>query len=92
MLLFAPHYPWYIAWLVPFVTLLPSLTLFTYITGVFYLFTTPLADGSTTKQFLLNKILYAAVLLAFLLESTFRRWPIHRPLFFTNHSASKKTR
>ena len=92
MLLFAPHYPWYIAWLVPFVTLIPSLTLFTYITGVFYLFTTPLADGSTTKQFLLNKILYAAVLLAFLLESIFRRWPIHRPLFFTNHSASKKAR
>ncbi len=37
MLLFSPHYPWYVAWLVPFLVLVPSLTVATYIGGLFYL-------------------------------------------------------
>jgi len=81
MLLFSPHYPWYIAWLIPFIVLLPNLTVFTYICAMFYLCTTSLAVGHGPSQFLLNKILYGSVLLAFLIELLLSRWPIHRPLF-----------
>ena len=75
MLLFSPHYPWYVAWLIPFLVLVPSLTLMTYIGGLFYLCTTALAVGSGPKQYQLNVILYSSVLIAFLIEWTLRRLP-----------------
>ncbi len=81
MLLFSPHYPWYVAWLVPFFALVPDLTVFAYICGIFYMCTTALAVGSGPSQFLLNQILYGGVFVAFLLDVTLRRWPIHRPYF-----------
>lgn len=68
MLMFSPHYPWYVAWLVPFLLLTPSLTLFTYILGLFYMCTTALATGSGAPQFKLNEILYSAVAIAALVE------------------------
>jgi alpha-1,6-mannosyltransferase len=80
MLLFSPHYPWYVAWLLPFFALVPSLSLFAYTGGVFYMFTTALAVGSGPKEFLMNQILYSAVLAAFCAELLFRRWPVHRKL------------
>ena len=79
-LLYSPRYPWYVAWLVPFLALIPSLFAFTYICGVFYLCTTVLAVGYGPRQFQLNSILYSSVLLAFLLEAALRRWPIHHQL------------
>jgi hypothetical protein len=88
MLLFSPHYPWYIAWLIPFFTLMPNLTVFTYICSMFYLCTTALAVGSGPSQFLLNKILYGSVLLAFCIEMLLRRWPIHRTFFKRDHFLS----
>ncbi len=78
MLLFSPHYPWYIAWLVPFFTVLPDITAFAYICGLFYMCTTSLAVGSGPRQFLLNEILYGGVAFAFLLDILLRRWPMHR--------------
>ena len=45
MLLFSPHYPWYVAWLIPFLCLMPNLPMFAYIGGLFYLCTTELAVG-----------------------------------------------
>jgi alpha-1,6-mannosyltransferase len=63
MLLFSPHYPWYVVWLVPLFTLVPNLPLLTYLMAFFYLFTTALADPGP-KMFLLNKILYSAVALS----------------------------
>jgi glycosyltransferase A (GT-A) superfamily protein (DUF2064 family) len=57
MLLFSPHYPWYIVWLVPLLLLAPNLPLLAYVLGFFYLFTTQLADPGP-KMFLLNEILY----------------------------------
>ncbi len=81
MLLFSPHYPWYVAWLVPFLTLVPDLTVFAYVCGLFYMCTTALAVGAGPQQYLLNKILYSGVLTAFLLDVLLRRWPIHRPYF-----------
>ncbi len=80
-LLFSPHYPWYVAWLVPFFVLIPSLTVFTYACGLFYLCYTALATGYGAPQFKLNEILYGSVLIAFIVEMTLRRWPIHRHLF-----------
>jgi hypothetical protein len=73
MFLFSPHYPWYIVWLIPFFTLLPNLTILTYLMAFFYLFTTALADGSLDKMYLVNKILYGAVLLAFVVQVALRK-------------------
>jgi hypothetical protein len=77
MLLFSPHYPWYILWLVPFLTLRPSLTVLTYLTGFFYLYTTELAEPGP-KMFLANKYLYAMVLAAAIIEAVMRKWPVYR--------------
>jgi alpha-1,6-mannosyltransferase len=74
MLLFSPHYPWYIVWLIPFFTLVPSLPLLAYLMAFFYLFTTALADPGP-KMFLLNEILYSTVAIAFLLHLALRWWP-----------------
>jgi alpha-1,6-mannosyltransferase len=89
MLLFSPHYPWYIAWLIPFFTLMPNLTVFAYICGVFYLLTTAMAVGYGPQQFLLNKILYSTVLLALGIELLLRRWPIHRTLLRINQPGAQ---
>jgi hypothetical protein len=78
MLLFSPHYPWYIAWLIPFLVLVPNLTLLTYLGGLFYLCTTALAVGYGPQQYQLNEILYSALLLAFLIEVSIRRIPAVR--------------
>jgi len=76
MLLFSPHYPWYLAWLVPFFSVVPSLSAFAYFGGLFFMSSTSLAVGYGPKQYLLNKILYSVVLVAMLLEFLLRRWPL----------------
>jgi hypothetical protein len=68
MLLFSPHYPWYVAWLVPFLVFCPSLTVLAYVSGLFYLCTTALATGYGAPQFHLNEILYATVAVAAIIE------------------------
>ena len=73
MLLFSPHYPWYIAWLIPFFAVMPSLAGFAYILGFFYLYTTALAEPGP-KMFLANEILYALLAAAIVGELAFRRW------------------
>ena len=89
MLLFSPHYPWYIVWLIPLFTLVPNLPLLAYLMSFFYLFTTALADPGP-KMFLLNKILYSIVALAFVLHLALRRWPI--PLdFFRSGYAERRS-
>ncbi len=80
MFLFSPHYAWYIIWLVPFLTLVPNLTIFVYVTGFFYGYTTAFADPGP-KMILLNKYLYSAVFIAAIADIALRRWPIHRPYF-----------
>jgi hypothetical protein len=80
MLLFSPHYAWYILWLIPFFTLMPNLPILTYVLGFFYLYTTALAEPGP-KMFLANEILYAAVSIAALIQIFLWRWPIHRTLF-----------
>jgi hypothetical protein len=63
MLLFSPHYAWYIAWLVPLFALAPELPVMAYVLAFFYLFTTQLGEPGP-KMFLLNKILYGFVAVA----------------------------
>ncbi len=63
MLLFSPHYAWYVIWLVPFFTVLPVLPGITYVIGFFYLYTTALAAPGP-KMFLANEILYGILVVA----------------------------
>ena len=83
MLLFSPHYPWYVAWLVLFLVLTPRWTVATYVMGLFYLCTTELAVGYGPKQYQLNQRLYAAVAIAFIMEAAAfgipraRAWLLH---------------
>ena len=67
MLLFSPHYAWYIVWLIPFYTLLPNLPMLGYVTGFFYLYTTALGEPGP-KMFVANEILYGGTLLLALLS------------------------
>jgi alpha-1,6-mannosyltransferase len=78
MLLFSPHYPWYVLWLIPFMALVPNLPLVAYVVGLFYLLTTALADGTAPKMFLLNERLYECVLATFLLGWAVSRWRLAR--------------
>ena len=68
MLLFSPHYPWYVAWLVPFLVLMPRLTVMTYVMAMFYLCTTAMAVGYGPEQYRLNERLYGVVAVAFMIE------------------------
>ncbi len=72
MFLFSPHYAWYIIWLIPFFTLQPNLPTLTYLMAFFYLFTTALADGTLSKMFIVNKILYGAVGIAVVVQLALR--------------------
>ena len=80
MLLFSPHYAWYVAWLIPFLVLVPALPVFTYVCGLFYLCVTPYGAGTQQAQYAMNSILYSLVALAAVLEFLLRRWPMWRRL------------
>lgn len=88
MMLFSPHYAWYIIWLVPFFTLMPNLPILTYVLGFFYLYTTALAVPGP-KMFFANEILYASVFAAFIIQRALRHWPVHRTLFVQPKQASE---
>ena len=81
MLLFSPHYPWYVAWLCPFLVLIPSLPAMTYLGGLFYLCYTALAVGYGPQQYKLNEILYSAIVLSVVIELALRRIPQTRGWF-----------
>lgn len=77
MLLFSPHYTWYVIWLIPFFTVLPNLPVLVYLMGFFYGYTTALAVPGP-RMFLLNEYLYGATAAAFVIWLAGRRWPVHR--------------
>ncbi|SEC61727.1 glycosyltransferase family 87 protein [Terriglobus roseus] len=76
MLLFSPHYPWYVLWLVPFVVLSPGLTMGVYLCVIFYGFTTMWAEPGAHMYFL-SKWMYGTVALAAILEAAYKGW-LHR--------------
>lgn len=90
MLLFSPHYDWYLLWLVPLMTLAPSLPLFTYVLGFFFGYTTGLASPGP-KMFLLNERIYLAVAIALVLHIVFKRWPLWTMLLSKRRLASDLT-
>jgi hypothetical protein len=67
MLLFSPHYPWYIAWLIPLMALYPNWVTLTYVCAFFYGFTTQWAMPGP-KMFALNTWIYFAVGCAFAVQ------------------------
>jgi len=73
MLLFSPHYAWYVIWLVPFFALQPNVTVLAYLMGFFYGYTTEWAVPGP-KMFVLNECLYGATALVFLIWMGWRRW------------------
>jgi len=77
MLMFSPHYPWYIVWLVPLFALVPEFSLLAYLMAFFYLFTTALAVPGE-KMFRLNERLYSVVILAIVAGWMWRRWNLWR--------------
>ena len=77
MLLFSPHYPWYIAWLIPLMALYPNWVTLAYVCAFFYGFTTKWAVPGP-KMFVLNGWIYFAVLCAFVVEIVWRRWNVGR--------------
>ena len=77
MLEFSPHYPWYIAWLVVFLPLMPELPVLAYVVSFFYLFTTALAVPGP-KMFLLNERMYGVVLAAMVVGAAFGHWRLWR--------------
>lgn len=73
--LFAPHYSWYFAWLVPFLCFVPLVSLF-YLTAVsFVLYGSWLGD-SPAEMFRLNSYLYLPAVLIALVEFLIRRWSL----------------
>ncbi len=81
MILFSPHYGWYIAWLIPFFCLIPNLPLATYLMAFFYGYTTWWADPGP-KMFYLNKWLYGVTLMAVLLHLAWNALKPFRPALF----------
>ncbi len=81
MLLFSPHYPWYVAWLVPFLVLLRNLPGFVYTYSIFYWLTTQYSEPGP-KMFYANTWVYGATAVAFALWLAWGRWraSLHLPL------------
>jgi hypothetical protein len=69
--LFAPHFSWYFAWLVPFLCFAPSLAVFHLTTTSFILYVSWL-NGSPDEMFRLNSFLYPPFLLIVAVEFWFR--------------------
>jgi alpha-1,6-mannosyltransferase len=69
--LFAPHYSWYFAWLVPFLCFAPSLAVFYLTIASFALYATWLGD-SRDQMFVINSVIYLPALLLAVIEF-FRR-------------------
>jgi hypothetical protein len=70
--LFAPHYSWYFAWLVPFLCFTPSAAVFYLTIASFVLYFTWLGD-SPDQMLIINSIVYLPLLLIGAIEFFFRR-------------------
>jgi hypothetical protein len=69
--LFAPHYSWYFAWLVPFLCFTPRLAVFYLTTAGFLLYATWLGD-SPSQMFTINSAIYLPALLIGIIEFFWR--------------------
>ena len=78
--LFAPHYSWYFAWLVPFLCFTPSPAVFYLTIAGFVLYRTWLGD-SPDQMFFMNSIIYLPFLLFAMIEFLLCRFRLS-PLCF----------
>ncbi len=69
--LFAPHYSWYFAWLVPFLCFTPSVAVFYLTIAGFVLYATWLGD-SPDEMFVINSVIYLPALLIAVIEFFWR--------------------
>lgn len=69
--LFAPHYSWYFAWLVPFLCFVPSAAVFYLTIASFLLYLTWLGD-SREQMFVINSLIYLPFLLIGAIEFWWR--------------------
>ncbi len=72
MVLFAPHYSWYFAWLVPFLCFVPVASLFYLTCASFVLYATWLGDDAD-QMFLINSAIYLPFVLLVVIEQFLRR-------------------
>lgn len=70
--LFAPHYSWYFAWLVPFLCFTPWVAVFYLTTAGFLLYLTWLGD-SPDEMFFMNSLIYLPALAIAAIELVWRR-------------------
>jgi alpha-1,6-mannosyltransferase len=64
MLLFSSHYPWYYLWLLPFLSLVPYVTMIYFTTACFYLYTTQLANPGPAMYYMFEWLYATTALLA----------------------------
>lgn len=72
MVLFAPHYSWYFAWLVPFLCFVPVASLLYLTCASFVLYATWLGDDAD-QMFLMNSAIYVPFVLLVVIEQFLRR-------------------
>lgn len=77
MLLFSPHYAWYIAWLIPLMAIDVNWVTLTYVCAFFYGFTTRWADPGP-KMFALNTWIYFAVACALVVQIVWTQMKLSR--------------
>lgn len=70
--LFAPHYSWYFAWLVPFLCFIPSVAVF-YLTIASFVLYGSWLGGSPDQMFFMNSIIYLPFLLLLTIDHYFSR-------------------
>lgn len=76
--LFAPHYSWYFAWLVPFLCFTPWLSVFYLTTAGFLLYLTWVGD-SPDDMFFINSIIYLPFFLLAGIDFLYRRYRFNLP-------------
>jgi alpha-1,6-mannosyltransferase len=72
MVLLAPHFPWYFAWLIPFLCFIPSLPVF-YLTFASFLLYLTWINDTPDRVFLLKTLIFAPALILLLIMSWVRR-------------------
>jgi hypothetical protein len=87
--LFAPHYSWYFAWLVPFLCFTPRLAVFYLTTASFILYASWLGDSSD-QMFVINSLIYLPALLIGSIEFFWRRFGFRSFSFRTLNPLRRK--
>ena len=86
--LFAPHYSWYFAWLVPFLGFAPSAAVFYLTTASFLLYLSWLGD-SREEMFFTNSLIYLPFFFIGVIEFFWRRSGFNF-LFFNRLAVEKR--